>query len=295
MAFQSMKEMIKQAETLNGDIVSAIVESECREYGTGKEEIYLRMEEMWNSMYQAGMEYDETLYSKSGLVGSDGGKMLRYVQEEESYSGAFMGNVIAEAIKMGESNACMKRIVAAPTAGSCGVLPAVLLVSCQKFSFSKKEMTDSLFVAAGIGQVISERASLAGAAGGCQAEIGSAAAMAAGALVHLKGGSCSQIADAAAIALKNMLGLVCDPVAGLVEVPCVKRNAAGAVNAIAAADMALAGIKSVIPADEVIDAMREIGDDMPVKYKETACGGCAVTETAKKIEKKMKEMQKTLI
>lgn len=295
MAFQSMKEMIKQAETLNGDIVSAIVESECREYGTTKEETYSRMEEMWDSMYRAGKEYDGTLYSKSGLVGADGEKMLRYVQEEESYSGTFMGNVIAEAIKMGESNACMKRIVAAPTAGSCGVLPAVLLVSCQKFSFSKKEMTDSLFVAAGIGQVISERASLAGAAGGCQAEIGSAAAMAAGALVHLKGGSISQIADAAAIALKNMLGLVCDPVAGLVEVPCVKRNAAGAVNAIAAADMALAGIKSVIPADEVIDAMREIGDDMPVKYKETACGGCAVTETAKKIEEKMKEMQKTLI
>ena len=137
MAFQSMKEMIKQAETLNGDIVSAIVESECREYGTTKEETYSRMEEMWDSMYRAGKEYDGTLYSKSGLVGADGEKMLRYVQEEESYSGTFMGNVIAEAIKMGESNACMKRIVAAPTAGSCGVLPAVLLVSCQKFSFSK--------------------------------------------------------------------------------------------------------------------------------------------------------------
>lgn len=295
MAFQSMKEMIDRAEKLSGDIVSAIVESECKQYETDKEEVYLRMEEMWNNMYRAGMEYDENLYSKSGLVGTEGAKMIHYIQKEESYSGEFMGNVIAEAIKMGESNACMKRIVAAPTAGSCGVLPAVLIVSFKKFSFSTKEIIDSLFVAAGIGQVISERASLAGASGGCQAEIGSAAAMAAGALVHLKGGSCRQIADAAAIALKNMLGLVCDPVAGLVEVPCVKRNVAGAVNAIAAADMALAGIKSVIPVDEVIDAMREIGDDMPVKYKETACGGCAVTETAKKIKKKMKEMQKTLI
>ncbi|MBU5488306.1 L-serine ammonia-lyase, iron-sulfur-dependent, subunit alpha [Clostridium sp. MSJ-8] len=295
MAFRSMKEIMDRAEKLNGDIVSAIVESECKDYGMDKEDVYLRMEEMWSSMYQAGIEYDETLHSKSGLVGTDGQKMINYIQKEESYSGDFMGNVIAEAIKMGESNACMKRIVAAPTAGSCGVLPAVLITSFKKFSLSTQEILDSLFVAAGIGQVISERASLAGATGGCQAEIGSAAAMAAGALVHLKGGSLSQISNAVAIALKNMLGLVCDPVAGLVEVPCVKRNVAGAVNAIAAADMALAGISSNIPADEVIDAMREIGDDMPTKYKETACGGCAVTETGKRIAKKMKDMQKSMI
>ena len=178
---------------------------------------------------------------------------------------------------MGESNACMKRIVAAPTAGACGVLPAVLIPCYHRFGCPESRILEALYTSAGIGQVIAYRASIAGASGGCQAEIGSASSMAAGALVQLRGGTPEQIADAAAMALKNLLGLVCDPVAGLVEVPCIKRNVIGAMGAVAAADMALAGIRSNIPADQVFDAMREIGDKMDASLRETGFGGLAAT------------------
>lgn len=281
MAFQSIEEILKQMKQTQKNMAEVIWEADCKECRITLESAREKMEAMWETMCQAEKEYDKTLYSRSGFVGADGGKMEAYVDKQEGYSGDYVGQVITEALKMGENNACMKRIVAAPTAGSCGVLPAVLVTAFEKFDFTKQEMVDSLYVAAGIGQVIGQRASLAGASGGCQAEIGSASAMAAAALVFLKGGSGQQISHSVAMALKNMLGLVCDPVAGLVEVPCVKRNVAGAVNAIAAADMALAGIESKIPADQIIDAMREIGDDMNVKYKETACGGCAATPWAK--------------
>ena len=192
-----------------------------------------------------------------------------------------MDEVIVQAISMAESNACMRRIVAAPTAGSCGVVPAVLLPLCEREHYTQHELLEALYVASGIGAVIAYRASISGAAGGCQAEIGTASAMAAGALVSLRGGTNEQIGHAVAMALKNLMGLVCDPVAGLVEVPCVKRNVIGAVNAISAADMALAGIESRIPVDEVIDAMGEVGRRMPVEFRETALGGLAATPTGR--------------
>ena len=209
--------------------------------------------------------------------------MQEYVEAGQALTGEFTGEVIAEALKTSEANACMKRIVAAPTAGSCGVLPAVLIPYSRRTRRDEEEILKALYVAAGIGQVIAERAFIAGASGGCQAEIGSASAMAAGALVYLKGGNPEEIENGAAMALKNMLGLVCDPVAGLVEVPCVKRNAAGAVNALTSADMALAGIQSRIPADEVIDAMREVGMKMDDAFKETARGGIAASKKGKEI------------
>ena len=187
---------------------------------------------------------------------------------------------------MGESNACMKRIVAAPTAGACGVLPAVLVPLYEEERVSEDEVIHALYTAAGIGQVIASRAFIAGAAGGCQAEIGAASAMAAGALVFLQGGDEEQISHGAAMALKNLLGLVCDPVAGLVEVPCVKRNVIGAVNALSSADMALAGITSRIPPDQVIDAMKEVGESMHVSLRETGEGGVANTPEARKIKGK---------
>ena len=179
------------------------------------------------------------------------------------------------------------RIVAAPTAGSCGVVPAVLLPLCEREHYTQHELLEALYVASGIGAVIAYRASISGAAGGCQAEIGTASAMAAGALVSLRGGTNEQIGHAVAMALKNLMGLVCDPVAGLVEVPCVKRNVIGAVNAISAADMALAGIESRIPVDEVIDAMGEVGRRMPVEFRETALGGLAATPTGKAVKERM--------
>lgn len=196
--------------------------------------------------------------------------------------------VMERIVKMGESNACMRRIVAAPTAGSCGVLPAVLLTYDDQKNPEEDKIVEDLYTAAGIGQIIAHRASISGAFGGCQAEIGSASAMAAGALVHLQGGNKEDICGAVAIALKSLLGLTCDPIGGLVEVPCVKRNVIGAVNAVTAADMIMAGVSSVIPADEVIDVMGEIGRDMPRKYKETAEGGLAVTPTAIKLTKNIK-------
>ena len=195
----------------------------------------------------------------------------------------------AEALSMAESNACMCRIVAAPTAGACGVLPAVLLPLCKYEEISQHQLLEALYVASGIGAIIARRACIAGASGGCQAEIGTASAMAAGALVALRGGTGQQIGHAVAMALKNLMGLVCDPVAGLVEVPCVKRNVIGAVNAVSVADMAMAGITSRIPVDEVIDAMGEVGRRMPVEFRETALGGLAVTPTGKAINEKMRQ------
>ena len=193
---------------------------------------------------------------------------------------SFMGKVIAGALQMGESNACMKRIVAAPTAGSCGVLPAVLLSFEEQFSATEEQMVQALYVAAGIGKVIAENAFIAGAAGGCQAEIGSAAAMSAGALAYLQGADPQTVMHAAALSLKNMLGLACDPVGGLVEVPCIKRNSYGAVNAVTSAQLALAGIRSAITPDDVIGSMRRIGNQMPTCLKETSEGGLATSASA---------------
>ena len=214
-------------------------------------------------------------------MGGQGGIMEKYLAEHEPLSGAFAGQVIAGALKMGECNACMKRIVAAPTAGACGVLPAVLVPYVKKYEPEEEKVLDALYTAAGIGQVIAARAYIAGASGGCQAEIGTASAMAAAALTHILGGTAQQCADAYAIALANLLGLVCDPVAGLVEVPCVKRNVIGAVNAVSAANMAVAGITSRIPVDEVIDAMGEVGDALPASLRETGLGGLAATPTGR--------------
>ena len=192
-----------------------------------------------------------------------------------------------KALRVSESNACMKRIVAAPTAGSCGVVPAAFLSIQEKMGYDDDQMTEALLVAAGIGGVIASRAFLAGAAGGCQAEIGSASAMAAGGLAYLLGGDADTIAHAAALALKNLLGLACDPVAGLVEVPCVKRNVMGAVNALTSADLAMAGIFSKIPPDEVIDAMRNIGRNMNEDIRETGKGGLAGTPSGIRIREKI--------
>ena len=193
---------------------------------------------------------------------------------------------------MAESNACMRRIVAAPTAGACGVLPAVLLPLCNYEELTQHQLLEALYVASGIGAVIAHRACISGAAGGCQAEIGTAAAMAAGALVAIKGGTGAQIGHAVAMALKNLMGLICDPVAGLVEVPCVKRNVIGAVDAVSAADMALAGVESRIPVDEVIDAMGDVGRRMRVEFRETALGGLATTPTGQEIKHCMNKKEK---
>ena len=219
----------------------------------------------------------------SGFVGGDAAKVEQAAARGALYASGYFASVMAEALKTAECNACMKRIVAAPTAGSCGVLPAVLLPLWRTGSADEEAVCRALYVAAGFGQVVASRATLAGAEGGCQAEVGAASAMAAAALVDLKGGTAEQCAEAFAMALTNLEGLVCDPVAGLVEIPCVKRNVIGAMNAVSAADMALAGVVGHIPADEVIDAMAEVGNAMSKDLRETGIGGLAGTPTGCKI------------
>ncbi|MDF2907646.1 MAG: sdaAA [Herbinix sp.] len=283
MSFRSLEEILNHCEALEKPFWRVILEEDMEERMTSEQESMGKMERLYLAMKNADAAYDESLMSASGLVGGDGAKMNRAMLENKVLSGPFIGEVIAKALKMGESNACMKKIVAAPTAGACGVIPAVLLGYEEKYHASLQQMIEALYVASGIGEVIAARAFLAGAAGGCQAEIGSASAMAAGALAYLNGGDNESIAHAAAMSLKNLLGLVCDTVGGLVEVPCVKRNVVGAVNAIASADMAVAGIRSQIPPDEVIDAMREIGEALPRSLRETGEGGLAATPTGQVI------------
>ena len=323
--FGSIKEILDKCESDGREFWRVILEDDMSDRNVDENESAQKMRELWDAMYQAAKGYDGSIKSASGLSGGDGKKMEEYIKTHECLCGDFMGKVITEALKMGESNACMKRIVAAPTAGACGVMPAILVPYYERMILqninvednaennittdygdnksnnittdnaeqkdkdtkAKKEADEkiikALYVAAGIGEVIARRASISGARGGCQAEIGSASAMAAGALTYLQGGNEQQIADSVAMALKNLLGLACDPVAGLVEVPCVKRNVVGAVNAVSSSQMASAGIKSRIPVDEGIDAMAYVGDKMDESLKETGVGGLAGTVSGKEI------------
>ena len=287
MALDSMKEIFERSARENIPFWEIVLQYDMEERQVSRQASMAKMLSTWQAIQDAADSYTGTQRSVSGLVGGDGLKMRLYARRGESIGGEFMDEVIVQAISMAESNACMRRIVASPTAGSCGVVPAVLLPLCEREHYTQHELLEALYVASGIGAVIAYRASISGAAGGCQAEIGTASAMAAGALVSLRGGTNEQIGHAVAMALKNLMGLVCDPVAGLVEVPCVKRNVIGAVNAISAADMALAGIESRIPVDEVIDAMGEVGRRMPVEFRETARGGLAATLTGKAVKERM--------
>ena len=287
MALDSMKEIFERSARENIPFWEIVLQYDMEERQVSRQASMAKMLLTWQAIQDAADSYTGTQRSVSGLVGGDGLKMRLYARRGESIGGEFMDEVIVQAISMAESNACMRRIVASPTAGSCGVVPAVLLPLCEREHYTQHELLEALYVASGIGAVIAYRASISGAAGGCQAEIGTASAMAAGALVSLRGGTNEQIGHAVAMALKNLMGLVCDPVAGLVEVPCVKRNVIGAVNAISAADMALAGIESRIPVDEVIDAMGEVGRRMPVEFRETALGGLAATPTGKAVKERM--------
>lgn len=288
MALDSMREILGKMEAQGLPFWEVVLREDMEERQVTRDQSMARMHATWKAMVEAAASYDNQRRSVSGLVGGDGGKMHQYAQSGQAMTGGYISQVITEALSMAESNACMCRIVAAPTAGACGVLPAVLLPLYHNGQADQHQILEALYVSAGIGSVIAYKACIAGASGGCQAEIGTASAMAAGALVALRGGTGKQIGHAVAMALKNLMGLVCDPVAGLVEVPCVKRNVIGAVNAVSAADMALAGIESRVPVDEVIEAMGEVGLRMPVEFRETALGGLAATPTGQRIKAEMK-------
>ena len=278
MAFGSVTALV--AAAAKQPLWQAVLEDDCRDRGAERADSLARMEKLWQAMVRSAAEYEPGRRSASGLSGGQAAKMAAL---EGALCGPFLQQVVSTALAVAEHNACMGRIVAAPTAGASGVLPAVLLPLQKRDGLADEDMIRCLYVAAGFGQVIALRASISGAEGGCQAEIGSASAMAASALVQARGGTADMMAAACAMALQNVMGLVCDPVAGLVEEPCVKRNAMGAVNAAACADMALAGVRSAVPCDEVIDAMAAVGRAMPAALRETGQGGLAATPTGRKI------------
>lgn len=282
---RSFRELLEQADLMRSKISEIVISQEVEATGLAREKLLERMKQNYSVMQESVQQGLKSEWkSFSGMVGGDSARLIEYGTSDRSLLGERMNKIAARAIAVAEVNASMGRIVAAPTAGACGVLPAVLMTVQEVLKTSEEEMIMALFTAAGIGMIIAERASVSGAEGGCQAEIGSASAMAAGAAVELAGGTPEQTAHAAAIALKNFLGMVCDPVAGLVEVPCIKRNAMGAIKAITAAEMALADIKSAIPLDEVIDTMDSVGKQMPCSLRETAQGGLAVTPTGQRVK-----------
>ena len=287
MAFHSVAEILELAKLEDIPFWEVVLRWDMEERQVTREESMAKMLITWQAMRDAADAYTGTRRSVSGLVGGDGMRMRQYQLRGKAIAGGYVGEVIAEALSMAESNACMRRIVAAPTAGACGVLPAVLLPLQKDKDLTQRQILEAFYVASGVGMVIASNACISGASGGCQAEIGTASAMAAAALVELAGGSPRQIGNAVALSIKNLLGLVCDPVAGLVEVPCVKRNGFAVIEAMLAADMSMAGIDSVIPVDEVIDAMNRIGKALPKSLRETSEGGLATTATAQTIEKRI--------
>lgn len=283
--FKTIAELIAIAEKNSIPLAQVVINREKALTDKSEKEIRNKMAESLKVMRQSIKKgLTEDISSMSGLTGGDAQKVEKARKAGKSIAGDLFSKIIANTLAVSELNAAMGKIVACPTAGSCGILPGSLTTIAAEHDCSEKQIIDALFVASGFGIVIAKQASVSGAAGGCQAECGSASSMTAAAITYLLGGTKAQVASAAAIALKNLLGLVCDPVAGLVEVPCIKRNTIGSSNALTAAEMALAGVESVIPVDEVIVAMKKIGDALPSSLKETSQAGLAATPTANKIK-----------
>lgn len=285
LKYESVSELVQAAEQRGVRISEIVLEDQAEAMEIPPIELFEKMEIDLHVMAESaktGARKDQR--SMSGLTGGEGWQMQEYVRRKNGgLCGPFLGRAIAAALSVAGCNASMGRIVAAPTAGSCGILPGCILTLLEDGIVAEKDAIMAMFTAGAFGMVIAGRASIAGAQGGCQAECGSAAAMAAAALVELMGGTPAQCADACAIAVSSQMGLVCDPVAGLVEIPCIKRNVSGLMIAFSSADLALAGIESKIPADECLDAMREVGDALPSSLKETAEGGLAATPTGRRL------------
>ncbi|WP_099224307.1 L-serine ammonia-lyase, iron-sulfur-dependent, subunit alpha [Listeria costaricensis] len=285
--FRTVSELVDLATRENRKISDIMIEREMKVSGSSREEIIGVMARNLEVMEEAILKGEAGVQSTTGLTGGDAALMKAYIAEGRFLSGEVLLEAVTKAIATNEVNAAMGIICATPTAGSAGVVPGVLFAVKEQLGLSKEAMIDFLFTAGAFGFVVANQAFISGAAGGCQAEIGSASAMASAAVVEAAGGTPEQAAHAMAMTMKNMLGLVCDPVAGLVEVPCVKRNALGASQAIISADMALAGVKSRIPCDEVIEAMYRVGLQMPSSLRETAEGGLAATPTGRAIQAKI--------
>ncbi|WP_431029439.1 L-serine ammonia-lyase, iron-sulfur-dependent, subunit alpha [Lysinibacillus sp. LZ02] len=285
--FQNVRELVALAEKENKLISEIMIEQEIKISGRTREVILEQMDRNLTVMEEAIERGLKGVQSVTGLTGGDAVLLQNYIATGKSLCGELLLDAVSKAVATNEVNAAMGTICATPTAGSAGVVPGTLFAVKHKLNPTREQMIRYLFTSGAFGFIVANNASISGAAGGCQAEVGSAAAMAAAAIVEMAGGTPQQCAEGFAITLKNMLGLVCDPVAGLVEVPCVKRNAMGAANALVAADMALAGVTSRIPCDEVIGAMYRIGQAMSPNLKETARGGLAATPTGKALAQKI--------
>ena len=281
-------ELIQQAKIRRVKIWEIILEEEVKRTGLTKKDLRTKMKKHLEVMEQSAQKaIEKPIKTLGGIIGSEAKKLTDYRKKGLSICGDTINLLMARAFSTSEVNASMGKICAAPTAGSSGILPAVIITAAEVLESNEEDKINVLFTAAGIGGIIATHATISGAEGGCQAECGSAAAMAAGAVVEMAGGDPDMVFHAGAIALKNIMGLICDPVAGLVESPCAKRNASGAVNAFISAEQSLAGIQSVIPFDEVVEAMSKVGRAIPNEFRETALGGIATTETAQVMAKRI--------
>ncbi len=287
LEYDSIAAICEAAEQQQVTISALVLSDQAEQMEMPEEALYERMKNSLYVMQEAVREgKNPDLRSTSGLTGGDAARMETYAAGG-GITGTFLNHAMARAVAVSEYNAAMGRIVASPTAGSCGILPGTVVTMLEEGRCDEHAAVMALFTAGAIGMVIAQKASIAGAQGGCQAECGSASAMAAAALVELAGGTPAQAAHACAMAIKNQLGLVCDPVAGLVEIPCIKRNVSGAAIAFTSAEMALAGVKSRIPVDECVLAMRQVGDMLPCSLKETSQAGLAATPTGLRLKRQV--------
>lgn len=281
-------ELLEVCKENNMSIWEYTLEEESKATGLTKEEVFEKMRKNLKVMMAAAERgLNNKIASVSGLIGGDAYRLNEYAKSGKTLTGGFMVKAMGRALSSSEVNAAMGKIVAAPTAGSCGIMPAVIISAGEQLGLSEDDMVKGLLTGTGVGIIIAKNATMAGAEGGCQAECGSAAAMASAGVVEMMGGTPAQALDAAAIVFKNIIGLVCDPIAGLVEVPCAKRNAAGAVSALTTADLVMAGVTSRIPFDDTVEAMYRVGKQMPAELRETALGGLATTKTGLELQKKV--------
>ncbi len=286
--YHSCRQLLEMAETRNVPIHEIVIENEMKHSDMSRAEVMEHMKERYGIMFaSAEKALDQPLPTEGSLITGIASNQYRHSQSGATLCGRFINTVMARALSCSEVNASMGKICAMPTAGSCGIVPAVLISVGEKYEKTQEDVINALITATGLGAVVVENATVAGSEGGCQAECGVAAGMAAAGAVELSGGTPAMSMEAFSLALINIMGLVCDPVAGLVQIPCAQRNASQAVNALLSADLALGGSKFPIPTDEVIDAMYKVGKLLPVQLRETAMGGIAATETAKRITDKI--------
>lgn len=288
--FDSGQELLDLCSSENKSIYEITIDSEIKNTGIDKDKLFSKMKDILSIMEEAAnFGLDKEIQTMGGLLDNDAMKLEKYKESKKTFSGKFVLDAAAKALSVSQVNAAMGKIVAAPTAGAAGIMPAILFSCKENYQFTEEDLIKGLFTSSAVGQIIAKNATISGAEGGCQAECGSAASMAAAALVEMAGGSPEQVLHAASFALTHIMGLICDPVAGLVEYPCALRNASGVSNAYLSADLALAGMESLIPFDEVVESMYEVGNLMPSCLKETSLGGLATTPTGESIKNKLRK------